>query len=95
MKVIKKSKMPDGTNIQIEDWKDDYSFIMTLYIAAYPIAKESNNFMIHRNQTFRLELSNFNSDNEVETLFRKLESAETTLKECVNYFNDPKDINYL
>ena len=29
MKVLKKSKMPDGTDIQIEDWKDVYEFTKT------------------------------------------------------------------
>ena len=36
MKILKKSQMPDGTNIQIEDWKNDYSYIKTLPIGTYP-----------------------------------------------------------
>lgn len=31
MKVVRKSKMPDGTDIQIEDWKDVYEF-MSIYL---------------------------------------------------------------
>lgn len=39
MKVVKKSKMPDGTHIQIEDWKDVYDFMNIYSIATYPKAK--------------------------------------------------------
>lgn len=95
MQVIKKSKMPDGTAIQIENWKQSYDFIKTLYIAAYPIAKESDDFMIHRNKTFRLELSQFSSDAEVVNLFKKLEKGEITLKKCASYFDNPTYITYL
>lgn len=95
MQVIKRSKMPDGTDIQIENWKENYDFIKTLYIAAYPLAKESDDFVIRRNQKFRLELSRFSSDNEVLDLFQKLENGKITLKECVSYFKNPKYINYL
>ena len=95
MQVIKRSKMPDSTKIQIENWKEDYDFIKTLYIAAYPIAKESDDFMIHRNRPFRLELSQFSSDGEVLSLFEKLEKGKISLNKCKNYFNNPKDIIYL
>lgn len=95
MKVIKRSKMPDGTDIQIENWKENYNFIKTLSIAAYPLAKESDDFMIRRNEKFRLELSKFNSDNEVLELFQKLENGEITLKKCTSYFRDKKFIQYL
>lgn len=95
MQVIKRSKMPDGTDIQIENWKEDYDFIKTLYIAAYPIAKESNDFVIKRNQKFRLELSRFSSDDKVLDLFQKLESGKITLKKCVDYFDNPTYITYL
>lgn len=95
MQVIKRSKMPDGTAIQIEDWRQSYNSIKTLSIAAYPIAKESNDFMIHRNKTFRLELSRFSSDDKVLDLFHKLESGKITLKKCVGYFRDSDYITYL
>ena len=86
--------MPDGTNIQIENWKENYDFIKTFYIAAYPLAKESD-FMIERNKSFRLELSRFSSDEEVLALFKKLESGKITLKKCESHFNTPKYIAYL
>lgn len=95
MEIINKSKMPDGTKIQIENWKKDYEFIKTFYIAAYPIAKESDDFMIKRNSTFRLELSNFESDNEVFDLFNKLDKGLISLKDCVKYFDNKEEISYL
>ena len=95
MEIINKSKMPDGTKIQIENWKKDYEFIKTFYIAAYLIAKESDDFMIKRNSTFRLELSNFESDNDVLDLFNKLEKGKINLKNCINYFDNPQYITYL
>ena len=55
MKIVKKSKMPDGTDIQIEDWKNVYSHIKTLSIATYPKAKNTSmSGFIERNKTFRL-----------------------------------------
>lgn len=95
MTVIQRSKMPDGTDIQIEDWKKDYDFIKTLFISAYPIARESNDFMIKRNNKFRLELSSFKSDNEVLELFNKLENGIISLKACIKHFDNKEDAIYL
>jgi len=40
MTIIKKGVMPDGTNIQIEDWHDNYDFMpRASTIASYPISK--------------------------------------------------------
>ena len=44
MKVVRKSKMPDGTDIQIEDWKDVYEFMSIYSIATYPKAKNSSKY---------------------------------------------------
>ena len=61
MKVVKKSKMPDGTHIQIEDWKDVYDFMNIYSIATYPKAKNSSKYgFIENNQiellpTFKLK----------------------------------------
>ena len=95
MKVIQKSKTPDDITIQIEDWKKDYDFIKTLSISAYPLAKESDDFMIKRNNKFRLELSTFKSDTEVLDLFHKLEKGTISLKDCIIYFNNKNDAQYL
>lgn len=96
MKVLKKATTPEGTKIQIEDWREDYSFIETLGIAAYPIAKESRGKWIRKNETFRLSITdNFNSDDEVYNIFNKLIDGSITLKELSKNFRDSKDINLL
>lgn len=40
MTIIKEGIMPDGTNIHIEDWHDDYNFMpRARTVASYPISK--------------------------------------------------------
>ena len=43
MKVIERAVTPDGVKIQIEDWKEKYSFINTFNIGCYPVASMSQN----------------------------------------------------
>lgn len=97
MKVIKKSKMPNGIDIQIEDWKEDYSCFNTLIIGTYPIAKKTNNVWVKVGETFRLELSRFfTSDYEVNETFKNLEEGKLTLEELSKHFwNCEKDMYYL
>lgn len=97
MKVIRKSNTPNGTNIQIEDWREKYPFIKTLEIAVYPKAKNTSKYgWVKNNEKFRLGLVNFNSDEEVETIFEKLESGEIVLEELTEHFREGhKDKFYL
>lgn len=97
MKVIKKSQMPDGTKIQIEEWKDNYTHNNTLTIGTYPIAKNtSTSGYIEKNKTFRLELSNLKDDEQVESVFNQLEKGSISLEELCDYFyNGHKDKYYL
>ena len=97
MKIVKKSKMPDGTDIQIEDWKNVYSHIKTLSIATYPKAKNTSmSGFIERNKTFRLELSKLENDEQVENIFNELEKGTISLEELSDYFyNGHKDMYYL
>lgn len=81
MKIIKKSKMKDGTNIQIENWKNDYRFIKTLSIAIYPTSKRTN-------ETFRLELTNFKNDKEVIKIFEQLQNSDINLIDLKKYFRN-------
>ena len=79
--------MTDGTQIQIEDWKEDYSYIKTLEIGAYPKAKNtSNNNLIENNKIFRLSLTKFKSDEQVQDIFNKLENGKITLEELKTIF---------
>lgn len=90
MKILNKSKMPDGTKIQIEDWKENYSFMDTYVIGTYPKAKiESDEYFgIHRGESFRLELDNFSNNDEAISIFNKLEKGEIKLENLQEYFRE-------
>ena len=97
MKVVKKAEMPDGTKIQIEDWKESYDFMNVLIIGTYPIAKNSDSSgFIQSGQTFRLELCYFKNDDEVKEIFNSLEEGKISLQELKQYYRDRrKDEFYL
>lgn len=86
MRVVKRSQMPDGTKIQIEDWSQDYITFPTLTLGAYPIAKCEGNF-VRRGHTFRLSINReFHTDAEVLDLFEALEKGSAKLEELVRHF---------
>lgn len=98
MKVIKESKMPNGIEIKIEDWTKDYSCYDTLSIAAYPIAKNTGKWgWVRGGEKFRLGLSrNFESNDQVYTVFKQLENGEVKLEELHNHYgNCGKDKYYM
>ena len=88
MKVLEKATTPDGVKIQIEDWKEKYSFIRTLNIACYPIATKTQNspFGLRNGITFRIALDKFENDEEVYTTFNKLQSGEVKIEELSSKF---------
>lgn len=95
MKIVRKSKMPDGTDIQIEDWKDVYEFMKVYSIATYPKAKNSSKYgFIENNKNFRLELTRFESNEQAEEMFKKLEQGSIKLNELSNYFLDIQKYMY-
>lgn len=98
MKVCDKSIMPDGTKIQLEDWKSDYSCFKTLSIGAYPKAKQSSdNYLIKINEPFRLEMNrNWKSDKEVIAAYQDLILGKKKLEDFKDKFwNLGKDQYYL
>ena len=97
-KILQKDVMPDGTNIQIEDWKEVYPFEKTVKIGAYPLAKNSGRHgWIQRNEKFRLELSrNFNSDKEVYSIYEALTNGSVKLEDLDDhYYHGDRDRFYL
>ena len=90
MKVLEKAFTPNGVKIQIEDWKEKYSFIKTLNIACYPMATKTQNspFGLRNGKIFRLALDKFKNDKEVYKTFNKLQSGEITIKELSNKFEE-------
>jgi len=97
VKIIKKSKMPDGTDIQIEDWKDVYELMNIYSIATYPKARNTSKYgFIKNNEKFRLELTRFKSNEQAEQIFKQLEQGSITLNELSNHFLDiHRDMYYL
>lgn len=91
MKVVEKSVMPDGTKIQIEDWREDCpEFQQTISIAAYPISKHTGKWKwIREGEVFRLSLDrNFVNSAEVKEVFKMLESGEFELEDLAAHFHD-------
>lgn len=88
-KITRKDTMPDGTHIQIEDWKEVYPDIdKTIKIAAYPIAQNSS-LWVTKGDTFRLEIScNFSTDQEVEYIYNGLLSGDIALTDLSEHFWD-------
>ena len=96
MKIRERNTMPDGTKIQIEDWKEDYPGIFnTITIATYPKAKNTGKHnWVRRGESFRLELQReFDSDEQVEALFKQLVNGKVKLEDLSkHYWNGKRDM---
>lgn len=97
MKVLERAKTPEGTDIQIEDWKEDYSCFNVLSIATYPIAKNtSKHRWVEGGQRFRLDINRFNNDEEVYQAFNDLISGKKQITDFAGQFwNGDKDMYYM
>lgn len=90
MKVIERAKTPNGIDIQLEDWSENYSFA-GLSIAAYPIAKASRNFA-RAGEPFRLEIDFYRkNDDETRADYEALKSGEKRLEDLAEHFYYHKD----
>lgn len=96
MEIIAKAVMPDGTKIQIEDWTKDYSYITTLSIGAYPIAKHPDKYgLIKANETFRLSLDKWEDNYDVFVAFGALRKGKRLEDLSAHFHNGKKDMYYL
>lgn len=100
MKILQKDLMPDGTKIQLENWKETYNgeIFNTLSIGAYPIAKHNSKYgFIRVNEKFRLSINrNYNDDKEVLKDFEALKDGTKTLENLACHFwNEKKDMYFL
>jgi hypothetical protein len=105
MKILEKTIIPDGTEIQLEDWSEHnskkYPDLYGLTIGAYPIAKNTGKYRwIEGGQRFRLSISQnkytgYTNDN-VKADFEALKNGEKKLEDLSKYFwNLEKDAWYL
>jgi hypothetical protein len=105
MTVLEKTNMADGTEIQLEDWRDHnseaYPDIYGFEIGAYPTAKNTGKYRwIQGGQKFRLSISVNNyadySNEDVLADFEALKAGTKKLEDLAEHFwNHEKDMWYL
>ena len=105
MKVLEKTAMSNGTEIQLEDWREnntkEYPDLYGLVIAVYPIAKNTGKYRwIESGDKFRLQISMNQyrgySNDDVKADFEALKSGEKSLEDLADYFwNGEKDMWFL
>lgn len=83
--------MPDGTEIQIEDWHDNYTAPYASTITAYPISKIncSGTYAPKKNARFRAQFD-FPSEAETRDAFHTLISGAKKLDDYIPNLHDPK-----
>ncbi|MBU8576470.1 hypothetical protein ACQKEX_15125 [Bacillus pumilus] len=92
MKILEKGLTYDGTNLQVEDWSEDYSFhSYGDTLGVYPRAKVSlsGEFSPKEGRTFRLALD-FNDNVEAVKAFHSLRDGKTKLIDYVENIRDKK-----
>lgn len=98
MKVIEHTTMPDGTEVQLEDWSHNNT---GLTIAAYPVAQNSGAYdWARKGEQFCILIPQNKytgySDNDVRTDFEALKNGTKTLEDLSTHFwNGEKDMWYL
>lgn len=102
MKVVERAVMPNGTEIQLEDWRDhnmkEYPDLYGLTIGAYPIARNTTKYRwIESGQKFRVGISmnqyNGYSNEDVKADFEALKSGKKSLEDLKDHFlNGEKDM---
>lgn len=105
MKVIERATMPDGTEIQLEDWSDKntkgFPDLYGLMIGAYPIAKNTGKYgWIQSGEPYRISISENKytscSNDDVRADFEALKNGTKTLEDLAEHFwNGEKDMWYL
>ena len=94
-KILRKEVMPNGTKIQIEDWKEVYNE-KTIWIGAYPKAKrDGRRGYPRKGESFRLTICrDFSSDAEVNLIFEALIKGELRLEDLGEHYYDTQRAKY-
>ena len=105
MKIIERATMPDGTEIQLEDWSDknteQFPDLYGLTIGTYPIAKNTGKYgWVRSGEPFRIHISQNKytgySNDDVRADFEALKNGTKSLEDLVAHFwNREKDMWYL
>ena len=105
MKILEKATLKDGTQIQLEDWREHntekYPNLYGLVIACYPIAKNTSKWKwVEGGRKFRLDIStnqykNYTNDN-VRSDYECLKNGTKILQDLsAHFYNGQKDMWYL
>lgn len=105
MKIIKRGTLPDGTQIQLEDWSDkntpEYPNLYGYTIAVYPVAKRDSVYgWVVSGRKFLLDIPhNHHEGYEGDAIlsdYKSLVSGEKSLADLRPHFwNGEKDAYYL
>lgn len=96
MKILKSATMPNGTEIQLEDWSEKYPSVFGLMIGAYPVVKRTSQFSrVKYGENFRLSLSCYNTNEDVLKDFEALIKGEKRLEDLSKQFYDTKKAMWL
>ena len=94
MEILRTSKMPDGTNIQLENWNGEFPtvFPKDALLAAYPVSQTNiwseslgDTPYPRRGRTFRLAIE-FDDAAAADAAMHALETGEAALKDYAQYF---------
>lgn len=105
MKIIERATMPNGTEIQLEDWSENnteqFPDLYGLTIGVYPIAKNTGKYgWIRSGESFRIHISqnkyqNYSND-DVRADFEALKNGTKSLEDlAAHFYNGKKDMWYL
>lgn len=105
MKIIESATMPDGTEIQLENWSDhnteQFPDLYGLAIGIYPVAKNTGKHgLIRSGVRFRLPIhqnkyQNYSND-DVRSDFEALKNGTKSLEDlAAHFYNGEKDMWYL
>lgn len=87
VEIIKRATMPDGTFIQLEDWRKDYPDVYDNFnITAYPICQNTVGKWIESGEKFRLDISRFSVNDDVKQIFEDLTAGKIALADLCEYF---------
>lgn len=95
MKILEEAKTPQGINIILVNWNEDYPFI-SLAIHCYPIAKRtSKNKWIKEGESFLVQIENHNynslTDEQIKEIFKALQSGAESIENLANRYASEKD----
>ena len=95
MKVVKTGTLKDGTNIQIEDWSEDYTFHNRAdVLASYPKSKMTHKgaYAPKAGETYRFSFR-FRSAEETNAAFNDLKEGRKILSDFKNYIDSNEYID--